>query len=244
MSKRSLAIGGAVLAVALVWLMWPSKYSRVADLDSAGSNIIAFGDSLTAGYGASAGEDYPSRLSLLIGSTVINAGVSGDTTQDALARLDTDVLARDPRIVIVGLGGNDYLRSIPISATEANLRSIIRKIHDAHAMVVLLGFRFPESECELRGHVRSSGERRAMPGRAESSLGHPDRSVAEERRGASERSRLSTHRRTRRRSVAEIDQEGWWSTAAPYCTFFPASSRTRARSIRPGSMRTTTLDPM
>jgi acyl-CoA thioesterase I len=142
-SKRSLAIGGAVLAVALVWLIWPSKYSRVADLDSAGSNIIAFGDSLTAGYGASAGEDYPSRLSLLIGSTVINAGVSGDTTQDALARLDTDVLARDPRIVIVGLGGNDYLRSIPISATEANLRSIIRKIHDAHAMVVLLGFRFP-----------------------------------------------------------------------------------------------------
>jgi acyl-CoA thioesterase I len=142
-SKRALAIGGAVLAVALVWLIWPSKYSRVADLDSAGSNIIAFGDSLTAGYGASAGEDYPSRLSLLIGSTVINAGVSGDTTQDALARLDTDVLARDPRIVIVGLGGNDYLRSIPISATEANLRSIIRKIHDAHAMVVLLGFRFP-----------------------------------------------------------------------------------------------------
>jgi acyl-CoA thioesterase-1 len=142
-SKRSLAIGGAVLAAALVWLIWPSKYSRVADLDSAGSNIIAFGDSLTAGYGASAGEDYPSRLSLLIGSTVINAGVSGDTTQDALARLDTDVLARDPRIVIVGLGGNDYLRSIPISATEANLRSIIRKIHDAHAMVVLLGFRFP-----------------------------------------------------------------------------------------------------
>ena len=143
MSKRSLTIGGAVLAIAVVWLIWPSKYSRVANLDSHGPNIIAFGDSLTAGYGASAGEDYPSRLSLLIGSTVINAGVNGDTTQDALARLDTDVISRDPRIVIVGLGGNDYLRTIPISTTEANLRAIIRKIRDAHAMVVLLGFRFP-----------------------------------------------------------------------------------------------------
>ena len=143
MSRRQLTIGGALLAVALVWLLWPSKYSRVANLDSHGSNIIAFGDSLTAGYGASSGEDYPSRLSILIGTTVINAGVSGDTTDGALARLDTDVLAHDPRIVIVGLGGNDFLRGVPISGTEANLRTIIRKIHDSHAMVVLLGFRFP-----------------------------------------------------------------------------------------------------
>ena len=143
MSRRQLAIGGVVVAILLIWLLWPSKYSRVANLDSHGTNIIAFGDSLTAGYGASAGEDYPSRLSALIGTTVINAGVSGDTTDAALARLDADVLSHDPRIVIVGLGGNDFLRSVPIATTEANLRSIIRKIRDAHAMVVLLGFRFP-----------------------------------------------------------------------------------------------------
>jgi len=142
-SKRQLSIGAAVLVVAIAWLLWPSPYSRVANLDSAGTNIIAFGDSLTAGFGASAGEDYPSRLSILIGAPVINAGVSGDTTDAALARLDPDVLARDPRIVIAGLGGNDFLRGVPIAATEANLRAIIHKIHDAHAMVVLLGFRFP-----------------------------------------------------------------------------------------------------
>lgn len=136
-------IGGAVVAVVLIWLLWPSKVSRVANLDSRGTNIIAFGDSLTAGYGAPAGEDYPSKLSALIGTTVINAGVSGDTTDAALARLDGDVLSRDPRIVIVGLGGNDFLRGVPISTTEANLRTLIRKIHDAHAMVILLGFRFP-----------------------------------------------------------------------------------------------------
>lgn len=163
MSRRQLAIGGAVLAVVLVWIIWPSKYSRVANLDSRGTNIIAFGDSLTAGYGASAGEDYPSRLSALIGTTVINAGVSGDTTDAALARLDADVLARDPRIVIVGLGGNDFLRGVPISSTETNLRTIIRKIHDSHAMVILLGFRFPSLSANYEAmYERVADEERCL----------------------------------------------------------------------------------
>jgi acyl-CoA thioesterase I len=140
--NSKLAIGAALL-VAVVWALWPSSYSRVANLASRGSKVIAFGDSLTAGYGAAAGEDYPSRLSSLIGIPVMNAGVSGDTTDTALARLDTDVLSHDPRIVIIGLGGNDFLRGVLISATEANLRTIIRKIHDAGAMVVLLAFQFP-----------------------------------------------------------------------------------------------------
>jgi len=127
----------------LIWALWPSPYSKVRNLQSRGSNVIAFGDSLTAGYGASAGEDYPSRLSSLIGVQVVNAGVSRDTTEVALARIDNDVLSHDPRIVIVGLGGNDFLRSVEISTTETNLRTIIRKIHAAGAMVILLGFNFP-----------------------------------------------------------------------------------------------------
>ena len=140
---RVAVAAGLLVAAVVVWLLWPSPYSRVANLDSRGSNIIAFGDSLTAGYGASAGEDYPSRLASMIGSPVLNAGVSGDTTEAALARLDADVLSHDPRVVIIGLGGNDYLRGVPISTTEANLRTIIRKINARGAMVALLGFRFP-----------------------------------------------------------------------------------------------------
>jgi lysophospholipase L1-like esterase len=61
----------------------------------------------------------------------------------ALDRIDRDVLSHDPRIVIVGLGGNDFLRSVDIATTERNLRSIVRKVQSAGAMVVLLGFRFP-----------------------------------------------------------------------------------------------------
>src|SRR6184192_2803236 len=133
----------AALLFILIVIVWPSPYANVRNLDSRGANIVAFGDSLTAGYGAGAGEDYPARLSALIGEPVINAGVSGDTTGSALARLDADVLVRDPRIVIVGLGGNDFLGGVPIASTEVNLREIVRKIEGAGAMVVLLGFRFP-----------------------------------------------------------------------------------------------------
>ncbi|HKB78402.1 MAG TPA: arylesterase [Thermoanaerobaculia bacterium] len=132
----------------LVWALWPSRYANVLNLRSQGSGIIAFGDSLTAGYGAGAGEDYPSRVSVLIGVPVENAGVSGDTTEAALVRIDRDVLSRDPRIVLVGLGGNDYLRGVDLAATEANLRTIIRRVHGAGAMVVLLGFGFPSLQAD------------------------------------------------------------------------------------------------
>ena len=72
-----------------------------------GESIICFGDSLTYGTGASQGMDYPSQLSRLIGRPVINAGIPGDTTATALARLDRDVLSLSPRIVLITLGGND-----------------------------------------------------------------------------------------------------------------------------------------
>jgi lysophospholipase L1-like esterase len=139
---RIIALAAAVVALA-AWLLWPSPYRRVANLGSHGTGIIAFGDSLTAGYGAQPGDDYPSKLSSLIGTGIVNAGVSGDTTESALARIDADVVARGPRIVIVGLGGNDFLQGVPLATTERNLRSIIRAVHGAGAMVVLLGFRFP-----------------------------------------------------------------------------------------------------
>jgi len=141
--ERKYVIPAAIVAALLIWIVWPSPYSHVRNLHSSGTNIIAFGDSLTAGYGANPGEDYPSVLASKLGREIINAGVSGDTTQSALARIDADVLQRNPRIVIVGLGGNDFLQSVPIDTTESNLRTIIQKIHGAGAMVVLLGFEFP-----------------------------------------------------------------------------------------------------
>jgi acyl-CoA thioesterase I len=136
-------IATAIVAIAVAWKFWPGGIGNVKNLDSRGANVIAFGDSLTAGYGAGEGEDYPTRLSQSIGTSIINAGVSGDTTETALGRLENDVLSQNPKIVIVGLGGNDYLRRVPFQTTEANLRSIVRQIQSTGAMVVLLGFDFP-----------------------------------------------------------------------------------------------------
>ena len=145
MSSKRLRIiaAAAVVVIVAAWLLWPSPYSRVKNLDSHGANIIAFGDSLTAGFGAQPGEDYPSKLSAMIGKPVLNAGVSGDTTASAMARVEDDVAAHDPRIVIVGLGGNDFLQGVPIATTERNLREVVRDLQRAGAMVVILGFRFP-----------------------------------------------------------------------------------------------------
>src|SRR5687768_10343541 len=126
-SRLRIVAVGSVILVAALFVLWP-RFPAVTNLDSRGSTIVAFGDSLTSGHGAGPGEDYPSRLSERIGLPIVNAGISGDTTEGALARVDQDVLSQNPRIVIVGLGGNDLIRRVPLASTEANLRAIIRKV--------------------------------------------------------------------------------------------------------------------
>lgn len=105
--------------------------------------IVAFGDSLTAGVGATDKEaGFVPELTLRIGCLIpqiINAGKSGDTTGDALKRLESDVLAHNPKIVIVMLGGNNILRRINDNVTYTELRTIVDRIHNEGSMVVLVG---------------------------------------------------------------------------------------------------------
>lgn len=106
-----------------------------------GSTVIAFGDSLIEGVGATAGNDLVSLLSRDLGVPIVNAGVSGDTTTMARARFERDVLARDPRTVLILLGGNDFLKRVPREETFENLRAMIGALHDRGTFVVLLGVR-------------------------------------------------------------------------------------------------------
>jgi acyl-CoA thioesterase-1 len=130
----------ALTALLLALAACGPNLSHVRNLDrAAGRNIIAFGDSITEGFGVGREQAWPGVLSGLIGRPVLNAGVSGDTTQSALARLEKDVLDREPGIVIVGLGGNDFLRQVPKEETERNLREIVTRIQGKDAVVVLLG---------------------------------------------------------------------------------------------------------
>jgi acyl-CoA thioesterase-1 len=106
--------------------------------ESPAVRVVAFGDSLVSGKGATKGHDFVSVLSSLVGTDIKNAGRSGDTTSKALKRLDS-VLSRDPDIAIVLLGGNDLLRFVPIEQSVANITTIAQRFRKAGARVILVG---------------------------------------------------------------------------------------------------------
>lgn len=104
-----------------------------------GSAVLALGDSLTYGYGANPTESYPARLAELTGWTVTNGGVSGDTSAQALARLPELLREHIPRLVIISIGGNDFLRRQPENETRTNIRAIIQACKAAGAETLLVG---------------------------------------------------------------------------------------------------------
>ena len=109
--------------------------------------MVFLGDSLTAGLGLEAGAAYPARVEARLEAEgrpvrVLNAGVSGDTTAGGLSRIDW-ILRQKPDVLVVGLGGNDGLRGLPLDQTEKNLKAILRRGREAGAQVVLLGMQIP-----------------------------------------------------------------------------------------------------
>lgn len=100
--------------------------------------MLALGDSLTFGYGANPGESYPAQLQKLTGWNIVNGGVSGDTSAQALARLP-ELLQNRPKLVIIGIGGNDFLRKVPEEQTRANIAKIIETVQKENIPAVLVG---------------------------------------------------------------------------------------------------------
>ena len=117
---------------------------------AAGPLIVAFGDSLYAGYQLPPNEGLAPELQRVlraqgIPATVVNAGVSGDTTAAGRARLAyvLDGLPRQPTLVIVGLGGNDLLRGLPPSETRANMEAMLTLLAERNIPAMLTGMRAP-----------------------------------------------------------------------------------------------------
>ena len=102
-----------------------------------GATVLALGDSLTAGVGAGKGEDWPSLLADLTQWNVVNAGVSGDTSAQGLERLPALLEQHSPNLVIIGLGGNDFLHRQSAQATQDNLSQAIALVKAQGAQVVL-----------------------------------------------------------------------------------------------------------
>lgn len=112
--------------------------------------VLAFGDSLYAGYGLERGQSLPDAVEARlraagVNAEVVNAGVSGDTTAAGRQRLAfaLDNLPRPPDLVILGLGGNDVLRQIPPAETRANLQAMLDELKRRKVPVLLTGMLAP-----------------------------------------------------------------------------------------------------
>ena len=112
-----------------------------------GKTLVCFGDSITAGYGLDAAQSYPAALEPLLAKRgysyrVVNQGVSGNTTKDAVARVKS-IVALHPEAVVVEFGGNDGLRGLPLDVTRQNLDSVLTTLQDAKIRILLVGITLP-----------------------------------------------------------------------------------------------------
>ncbi len=141
LNKNILIVGGVLVLVIFGIFYFIAGNDSYTNYPSEGTDIVAFGDSLIQGVGASSNDkSLFGVLSKKIGKPIVNLGVSGNTTIDGLSRLD-ELDRYKPKVVILLLGGNDYLRKVPKETTFKNLGKIIEDIHSRGAVVLLLGVR-------------------------------------------------------------------------------------------------------
>lgn len=115
---------------------------------AAAQTILVFGDSLSAGYGLARGEDWPQLLAQRLQQkktdyTVVNASISGETTQGGANRIDQALKTHRPAVVILALGANDGLRGADLAAMRRNLERMIDAAQRSHARVIVAGMRIP-----------------------------------------------------------------------------------------------------
>ena len=135
--KQALRFSLAFLLIALLLQACGDKklLSRVSE----SGVILAFGDSLTSGVGVSSGNSYPTALSKLTGRKVVNAGISGEVTEQGLARLAKVIDKTNPELLILLQGGNDILRNYNLAETKKNLSAMISLAKEQGVQVVLVG---------------------------------------------------------------------------------------------------------
>ncbi|MBX3732774.1 MAG: arylesterase [Verrucomicrobiae bacterium] len=145
----------------IVWMAWclpqaaPTRLA--ADEPAPRRTVMVLGDSLAAGYGVDPSESFPARLQELADEaglpvTVVNAGVSGDTTAGGLRRLDW-LLRRPVDVLLIELGGNDGLRGLAPEATRTNLTGIVRRAREQRpgVEILLAGMQMPPNMGEAYG---------------------------------------------------------------------------------------------
>lgn len=142
-------MNGARFKLLLAMLLLPIALLASPGAGAAPVTILAFGTSLTEGFGLPPGTEFTTVLERRlkqdgVDAKIVNAGVSGDTSSDGVSRLDWS-LADHPNAVILELGSNDALRAIDPSLTEKNLSTILSKLRTAHIPTLLVGMKAPRN---------------------------------------------------------------------------------------------------
>ena len=138
-SPSALRLAAAILALALAGC---GERPRLEHLAS-DAVVLAFGDSLTYGTGAVEDESYPAQLERLIGRRVVRAGVPGEVTAQALERLPRALDEHSPRLMLLCIGGNDFLQRLGTAQAEANVRAMVKLARSRGVDVLLIGTRNP-----------------------------------------------------------------------------------------------------
>jgi acyl-CoA hydrolase len=133
MKRRSLLAGLCLTAL----LAACGKPAKLATIPSS-SVVLAFGDSVTFGTGAAPGEDWPSQLAGMTGWRIVNAGIPGDTAEAGKTRIASLLTEHQPALVIVEIGGNDFLRHRSQKAVKEDLRAILAAVRGQGVPAVLV----------------------------------------------------------------------------------------------------------
>src|SRR5215203_5416949 len=175
-SRRKFFVLLAVVCGLLVYWFWPGSRNWENLPPKATGPWVAFGDSLTQGYGANAGADYPAQLSKLLGIPIQNLGVAGETSVDGLKRI-TDVEALEPQVVLLCFGGNDVLQSLSREQMYSNINAMIDRLHARGSFVVLIGIRGPSivGDANAKGFKQLAQEKKVMhvPNLLDGIIGQP-----------------------------------------------------------------------
>ncbi|API86705.1 arylesterase [Francisella uliginis] len=144
MKKIIIAAIACIVIYLIYFIFFSTSYNNwhIINSQPKGKTIVAFGDSLTAGYRVDKKDNYPSQLSKMINQPIINMGISGETTQQALERINS-VLDKDPKIVLITLGGNDLKKRVPAGEAFDNLKQIVDILQANGALVVIGGLDIP-----------------------------------------------------------------------------------------------------
>jgi acyl-CoA thioesterase-1 len=131
------------IVISFLWLLFAANAQS-----SEAPTILIFGDSLSAGYGLEVDQSWASLLQARLAQQgyehrVVNASISGETTEGGATRIDNALQDFSPALIILELGGNDGLRGFPASRMKANLEKIVTRAKSTGAAVVLLGIRIP-----------------------------------------------------------------------------------------------------